>query len=73
MFKNRCRKSYAKKIGKSSKKSSKMDAKTVQRPSKKPCGKNVEKRASAPVNPGPPAAPVRDIRATEENPQRKIT
>ena len=47
-----------------------MDAKTVQKPSKKPCGKNVEKRASAPVNPGPPAAPVRGTkRPTERQPE----
>ena len=54
--------------------SSKMNAKTIQRPSKKRCEKNVEKRASGPVNPGPPAAPVRGTkRPIQKDNQRKTT
>ena len=53
-MKKRCRKSYAKNIGKTSNKSSKIDAKTIKKPSKNRCEKRVDFWKLRPVKPGPP-------------------
>ena len=47
-------------------KSSNIDAKIMKKPLKNRFKKKVEKQRSGLVNPGSPAAPVRDIRATEK-------
>ena len=64
LLKNRCRKSDAKNIGKSSKKASKIDAKTIKKPSKKRCGKKVDFWKLRPDKPGPPQAPTNTYKST---------